>query len=327
MARPLLSRLVRRASPLIPPLRRMVEEHDLLVAERNRLSEIVQDKGSLHEIAPQLWPPGHFYSPIPRLEDLRRDEARIFDVSREIPGVDLDEGGQLKLLEKLSVHYPGMDFPEHRETRRRYWFENSAYSYGDAIFLHCMIRHLQPKRIIEVGSGHSSCMILDTNEMHFGNGIRCTFIEPYPRLLLSLLRPGDRERIEIVPQRVQDVSLDRFAELEAGDILFIDSTHVVKAGSDVNHLYFAVLPVLKPGVFIHIHDIFAGFQYPRDWIFEGRQWTENYLLRAFLMFNPLFRIRLFNSFLSRFHEEWFKQKMPLCLRNDGGSIWLERTGS
>jgi hypothetical protein len=257
---------------------------------------------------------------------VRRDGARLFAPLREVPGVDLDEAGQLELLSQLAPYYRELDFPEQQQGRRRYWFENPAYSYSDAIFLHCMIRHSRPKRIIEVGSGHSSCMTLDTNEQHFGNRIQCTFIEPYPELLLSLLHPGDKERIEIVPTRVQDVGVDRFAALEAGDILFIDSTHVVKAGSDVNYLYFEVLPVLKPGVFVHIHDIFVSFQYPREWVFEGRQWTEDYLLRAFLMYNTCFRIKAFNTFLAVFHEEWFKREMPLCLRNSGGSIWLQRTG-
>jgi len=86
------------------------------------------------------------------------------------------------------------------------------------------------------------------------------------------------------------------------------------------------IPLLKPGVFVHIHDIFVSFQYPREWVFEGRQWTEDYLLRAFLMYNTCFRIKAFNTFLAAFHEEWFKREMPLCLRNSGGSIWLQRTG-
>jgi hypothetical protein len=322
---PSVRRYVRGAASYIAPLRRVVEEHDQLVAERDRLSRILQDKGSLQELAPQFVPPGHFYSPVPMLEDLRRDDARLFAPRREIPGVNLDEEGQLRLLSELVPYYREMDFPERSDGRRRYWFENPAYSYSDGIFLHCMIRHCKPKRIIEVGSGHSSCMTLDTNEQHFGNQIKCTFIEPYPELLRSLLKPGDLERIEIIPTRVQDVDLARFAALEAGDILFIDSTHVVKAGSDVNHLYFEVLPALKPGVFVHIHDIFAGFQYPREWIFAGRQWGEDYLLRAFLMYNDSFQIRLFNTFLETFHQEWFAREMPLCLRNPGGQIWLQRT--
>jgi Methyltransferase domain len=322
---PIVSKYVRGAASFVPPLRRAVEEHDRLVAERDRRDRIFQQAEELQARAPQFVPPGHFYSPIPILDDVRRDDARLFAPLRELPGIDLDEAGQLELLSRLLPYYRDLDFPEQKEARRRFWFENPAYSYSDAIFLHCMIRYCKPKRFIEVGSGFSSCMTLDTNEQHFGNRIDCAFIEPYPELLRSLLRPEDHQRIEIVSTRVQDVGLRRFSALEAGDILFIDSTHVTKAGSDVNYLYFEVLPVLKPGVFVHIHDIFVSFQYPRPWVLEGRQWTEGYLLRAFLMYNKSFRIRLFNTFLETFHEEWFAREMPLCLRNTGGSIWLERT--
>ncbi len=241
-----------------------------------------------------------------------------------MPGIALDEPMQLALLEDLKVFYDEMRFPRERSGAFRYWYENPAYSYSDAIFLHCMIRHARPKRIIEVGSGYSSAMTLDTSELHFGGSIRCTFIEPYPELLYGLLRPGDRERIEVLPVRVQDVPLARFAELERGDILFIDSTHVAKAGSDVPYLYFQVLPRLKSGVLVHIHDIFTGFEYPEPWVFEGRNWNEIYVLRAFLMFNRSFRILLFNTFLEQRHRAWFSAKMPLCLQNEGGSIWLRR---
>ena len=116
-----------------------------------------------------------------------------------------------------------------------------------------------------------------------------------------------------------------FATLEENDILFIDSTHVAKIGSDVNYLFFEVLPRLRAGVYVHVHDIFHPFEYPRAWIYEGRAWTEAYMLRAFLTFNTAFEIVLFNTFLERFHRERFAHKMPLCLRNEGGSIWLRRT--
>jgi hypothetical protein len=114
----------------------------------------------------------------------------------------------------------------------RYFFENPYYGYFDAIFLHCMIRHARPRRIIEVGSGYSSCVTLDTNELFFDNRIACTFVEPYPQRLRTLLREDDLGRIELLDRRLQEITLDRFRALEANDILFIDSTHVVKIGSE-----------------------------------------------------------------------------------------------
>jgi hypothetical protein len=187
-----------------------------------------------------------------------------------------------------------------------------------------MIRHLRPRRIIEIGSGHSSCVTLDTNERFFGDSIATTFIEPYPELLLSLVTPRDRERIKLIPMRLQDVPLSEFEALESGDILFVDSTHVSKVGSDVNRLFFDVLPALRAGVHVHIHDVFYPFEYPKEWIYGGRSWSELYLLRAFLQYNEPFRIVLMNTFLEHFHEAFFRERMPLCLENLGGSIWLRK---
>jgi Methyltransferase domain len=187
-----------------------------------------------------------------------------------------------------------------------------------------MIRHQRPKRIIEVGSGFSSCVLLDTNEIFFDNSIACTFIEPYPELLLSLIKPHDRQQIEIVPAGLQDVELDRFSQLAAGDILFIDSTHVAKTGSDVNLYFSEIIPSLHSDVIIHFHDIFYPFEYPRQWVYEGRAWNETYMLRAFLQYNRAFTIMFFNTFLERFHMERFLKNMPLCLKNLGGSIWIRK---
>jgi hypothetical protein len=161
--------------------------------------------------------------------------------------------------------------------------------------------------------------------MLFGGNIACTFIEPYPKLLHTLVRESDFERIEILETRIQDTPLERFRALEPNDILFIDSTHVAKVGSDVNYIFSDILPILRPGVYVHFHDIFYPFEYPKEWIYEGRAWNEAYLLRAFLAFNGAYEIVLFNTFLERFHRERFARMMPLCLKNEGGSIWLRRT--
>lgn len=274
-----------------------------------------------------LFPPGHFYSPIPAIADLERDRARIFGPpGRELPGIELNDAGQVSLMQKFADEfYPDMPFEEKPAEGRRYGFANTAYAHTDAIFLHCMIRHARPRRIIEVGSGHSSCVTLDTNELFFGNAIDCTFIEPFPKLLNSLLKPGDAERIKLIGTRVQDVDLAVFDSLEANDILFIDSTHVSKTGSDVNYLFFEVLPRVKPGVFIHFHDIFYPFEYPERWALQGRAWNEAYLLRAFLQFNKQFSVVLFAHYLVTFHRAALIAGMPKCAGNFGGNIWLRRT--
>ncbi|HKW95839.1 MAG TPA: class I SAM-dependent methyltransferase, partial [Methylomirabilota bacterium] len=116
----------------------------------------------------------------------------------------------------------------------------------------------------------------------------------------------------------------RFRELDESDILFIDSTHVVKLGSDVNYIFREILPSLRVGVYVHFHDVFYPFEYPAAWHREGRAWTEAYLLRSFLTFNSAYEIVLYNTFLEHFHREEFARHMPLCLENEGGSIWLRR---
>lgn len=293
----------------IPPFRRLYGERDALRAQ----------------LAGMAYPPGHFYSPVPDVARARADAPRLFGPPpRELPGIDLREAEQLALVAQLERYYDEQPFQAGRAGGRRYAFENDAYSYSDALFLYAMIRHARPRRIVEIGSGHSSCVTLDTNELFFGNAIDVTFVEPYPALLRSLLHPGDEARVRILPSEAQAVDPKLFQELEANDILFIDSTHVAKVGSDVNFLLFDVLPRLRPGVYVHVHDIHYPFEYPAEWVYEGRGWNEAYALRCFLSFNSAFEIVLFNTFLERFHEDYFRRRMPLCLKDRGGSIWLRR---
>src|SRR5437867_6724324 len=179
-------------------------------------------------------------------------------------GIDLREDRQLALLEKLSRYYAEIPFPAEKNERFRFAFDNPSYSWADAIILFCMIRELKPSRILEIGSGHTSALILDTNERYFGGGIDCTFVEPHPQLLLSLLRPNEDRETRVIPRKLRDVNLTLFDTLEAGDILFIDSSHVVKAGNDCHLLFSDVLPRLNPGTLIHFHDVFERFEYPRS---------------------------------------------------------------
>lgn len=271
------------------------------------------------------WPPGHFYSPIPDLDEIARDEARIFaPPAPTIPGIDIDAAGQLQLLAQLQPHYAGHPFGDEPRPGVRYAFNNPNYSYGEALVLYTMLCHLRPKRVIEVGSGYSSCVILDANERAFAGQIACTFIEPYPDLLKSLLKPGDEGRISIVADRIQTVDPALIAGLEPNDVLFIDSSHVAKTGSDVNYIFFELLPRLRAGVFVHFHDIGYPFEYPKSWVYQGRAWNEAYLLRAFLSYNAAFRIELYNAFIGHFHAEALERSLPLAIKNPGTSIWLSR---
>lgn len=269
------------------------------------------------------FPNGNYYSTIPNIKEIFDYEEKIFNNKfKYVEGIDLNIKHQLELLDKFSVYYKDVPFSNKKLDSLRYHFENGAFEYSDALILYSMLRYLKPKRVIEVGSGYSSCVTLDTNEMFFKNEISCKFIEPYPNLLKSLIKTD--EKIDIIEKRLQDVSIDVFEELEAGDILFIDSTHVSKCNSDVNYIIFDILPRLKKGVIIHFHDIFYPFEYPKEWIYSGTYWNEAYILRAFLQYNYEFKIIFFNDYINTHYSENIVAKMPLCQKNTGGSIWLKK---
>ena len=278
----------------------------------------------MQESPPQYVSPGHFYSPVPSADDLARAVA-AGAVSATTLGIDMREAEQLAFLERLSLYYPDVRFPEHNDGSTRFSFNNPSYSWCDATILFCMLRELRPRRIIEIGSGYTSCLILDVNELYFDWEIDCTFIEPYPELLRSLLKPQDAERVNVIASKLQDIDTTLFETLEAGDILFIDSSHVVKAGSDVLTLFANILPRLKVGTFIHFHDVFDRFEYPSDWLMQGRGWNEQYFLRTFLQYNSSFQIKLFTPYMIVRYGAWFHDKMPNCFRNTGGHIWIART--
>ncbi len=251
---------------------------------------------------PPYVPPGHFYSPLTSHEDVRHAVAW----SREAPGVDLREKTQLVLSEKLR---PVLEEPLPGP---RYSPVNSMFGSSDAAVYRAMLSHLRPARIIEAGSGYSTAIALD-------DGYEVTSIEPYPDRLLGLLREGDP--LTLIRQPVQDVPLATYERLKDGDILFIDSTHVAKSGSDVCWLLLRVLPRLAPGVAVHVHDVFWPFTYPEQWLAERRDWNEAYFLHAFLSGNSQWEILLFTSWLWHCHPE----VVPVDLQADEpGSIWLRK---
>lgn len=274
-----------------------------------------------------LWvPPGHFYSPIPSPAEVAADARRIFAIPPEIPAVDLHTEDQLRLLDTLLPLAAEFPFPEHEQEGWRYHYCNTLYPYADGVMYYALLRHLRPQRVIEVGSGYSSVLALDTNERFLGCETRFTFIEPYPEVLHGLVGADAAAGLDLVERRVQDVEPAQFDALGSGDVLFVDSTHVAKTGSDVNFLLFDILPRLNEGVWVHFHDIDFPFEYRREWVDEGRAWNEAYALRAFLQFNDAFAIRLFNTYLEHIAPETFRSALPMAARYPGGSIWLERVG-
>lgn len=254
--------------------------------------------------------PGHFYSPLTTPADAERAVGWL---KLDPAGVDVHAAAQLDLFNQL--------IPAAASYRPdRYRPGNNQYGAADAAVLHAMLARVQPKRVVEVGSGHSTAVMLDTIDQH-ALPTRVTCVEPYPDRLLAQLRPGDRPRVDLHQNVAQDVPVADF-DLDPGDVLFIDSTHVVKPGSDVVWLYLHVLPTLKPGVLVHIHDIFWPFEYPEQWLRERRDWTELYLLQALLTEPSAWRIELFGSWLWQTHPELVPEQL---LEPGPSHIWLRKT--
>lgn len=272
-----------------------------------------------------IYPPGHFYSPIVSVDEILSDSERIWNQNNEeIAGIDLRVKEQLNLVGNFQKYYKDIPFTEERSLLYRYYFINEFYSFTDGIILYSFIRHYKPRKIIEVGSGFSSALMLDVNKLFFGDSIGLSFVEPFPLRLKSLLSDNDNEKYTLFEKKIQDVSLDIFTELDENDILFIDSSHISKTGSDVNHIIFRVLPLLKEGVIIHFHDIFFPFEYPKEWVIGGRNWNELYLLRAFLMNNPGYEILLFSHYLHTNFPEVFRN-MPLAYKDGGSNFWFKKS--
>jgi len=291
----------------------------------HRVPKIInEDRKTNYFKTNMAWPIGHFYSPLPSIDEIKKEEQKIFIIPGVIPGVNLNKEEQFEIFNELKRFYPEVPFSDTKQEGLRYYYSNPNFSYGEAIILFCMIRYLRPKRIIEIGAGYSSCAMVDINEMFFNNEIELTFIEPYPELLLSLLKKNSKENYKIIDKNVQDINNNVFENLNRNDILFIDSSHVSKINSDVNNIFFEILPVLNTGVYIHFHDIYYAFEYPKEWIYRGIAWNEVYMLRSFLMFNNSFKIKFYNSYLSTFHKDIFSKDMPMFLKNPGSSIWIKK---
>lgn len=316
----------RRAAHSVPvvdrAIRRLRRTDEIVALQR----QLVTAAAAVDASNPFLtrWPPGHFYSAIPDLEQIRAQARRLFTRPHSLPGLSLNGEAQLELLTELAPLARECHFPVDRSPSDRYFTNNPSYGIGDASILQAFLRLRQPKRYLEVGSGWTTALALDTNEQYLDRSIQITCIEPYPVDLRTLLRPGDP--VEIIEAPVQDVPIARFAELGAGDVLFIDCSHVVKTGSDAHWLITRVLPSVPPGVHVHIHDIFWPFEYPQTWIEEGRAWSEAYLLHAFLLFNSSFEVQFFNDYLMAEHPERLIGEIPAMRSNGGGAIWLRRVG-
>ena len=226
------------------------------------------------------------------------------------------------MLGRLAAHNPFFPFPRENDGVNRFYFDNPFFGCHDASVYFSMLLEFKPRRVVEVGSGFSSRLLLDTNARFFDNELDVSLIDPSLPSLTDLDPPAGTAMLGC---RLQEAPLGLFERLEANDILFIDSSHVSKTGSDVNYYLFEILPRLKPGVLIHIHDIFWPFEYPAEWVLgEKRNWNEAYAVRAFLQYNAAFEIVYWNNFAFHFLGAELRKSMPLCMENEGGSLWIRK---
>ncbi|HEY3204025.1 MAG TPA: class I SAM-dependent methyltransferase [Thermoanaerobaculia bacterium] len=238
--------------------------------------------------------PEHFYTPV-------FDPERLTDSvwsARFETGVRYDAGEQLSLWRR--VHRFGDElaaFPEDPDglpdEARRFFWRNSEFSHQDAVLYYSLIRHLRPARVIEVGGGFSTLLAAEAAARNGQTRIDC--IEPYPRPFLATEIPG----VRLHAASVLEVPLDFFRDLADGDILFIDCSHVSKTGSDVNHLLLRVVPSLRSGVWVHVHDIFLPFEYPREWPLQRLYFNEQYVLAGLLANSAALEVMIANYFLMR----------------------------
>jgi hypothetical protein len=273
------------------------------------------------------YPHGHFYSPVVDVDDIKTRAESVFERTTPL-AVNLAESEQLGLLPKLAPFFTSMPFSDEYSKPYRYYFNNTSYGFGDACIYWGMIGNFRPKRIIEIGSGFTSALAIDAIE-HFELETICTFIDPYPNLLLNVVGPMD-SRHTIISDQVQNVQPSLVDQLEAGDFLFVDSSHIVKSGSDVHFELTKLLPRVKSGVIVHFHDIFYPFEYPRSWVVDlNYSWNEIYFLQCFLMYNSEFEILYFNDYVSKEHGDLLRELVPhrVAARinlNPGGGLWLRR---
>jgi hypothetical protein len=240
------------------------------------------------------------------------------------PGIDWRGEEQIALVRDVFARQSRLQLPdEPTGSPRDYHAGNPMFSRLDAWMLQAMLRHFRPRRMIEVGCGWSSLLTARVNREYLNGELDFTCIEPYPP---DFLQEGIEGTSRVIQSPVQELPLDSFLELDDGDILFIDSSHTAKTGGDVVFLFQEVVPRLAEGVIVHVHDIFLPRDYPPGWVFSGRAWNEQYLVRAFLSFNSAFRVLLAVAWLKEFHEDVLRllPDYPDKYQDGGGSLWIQR---
>ena len=278
--------------------------------------------------------PDHYYSPIASDADIVANAGKkIIDDSL----INFNKNKQILFLNELNRFQNELkDIPVNSENSTEFCWNNGMFAFQDASLYYAIIRTNAPKRIVEVGSGMST--LIAARAAAINKTTQITAIEPYPvEFFNKYLKDGTLSNVSLIENKIQNVNPALFDELEDGDILFIDNSHVAKIGSDVLWVFFNVLPRLKPGVMVHIHDVFLPYEYPINY-YKQHLWTfnEQYLLATFLMNNPDFEVFFGNNYCAHNFQIDYVQSMSQLLTNDGkliadpsvqvfgSSFWIKR---
>lgn len=263
----------------------------------------------------------HYYEPLCYQDEMRHSTEAV----RSLPGLDLKESAQLALLNEFCYQDELLAYPLEKEANQPYYYKNNFYEAGDAEIYYNVIRHFKPQKIIEIGSGFSTYMAIDASQKNQSENpqhtCEITCIEPFEHPELEAMG------VNVKRNKVETLDPAYFDQLSSDDILFIDSSHVIRPQGDVLYEILEVLGRLKPGVLVHIHDVFTPRDYRQGTLFEAQYfWNEQYLLEAFLSYNLNFEILLSVNHLHKSHSAALRNACPNLKSYDPDpcSFWIRR---
>jgi hypothetical protein len=265
----------------------------------------------------------HYYEPVIFPQDLRQGDLLL---PRQISGLELNEFAQLSLVEQFRYRDELLAIPMKKTGPSEFGYHNNSFEPGDAEFLYNMIRHFKPSRIVEVGSGNSTLiarLAIEANKKERPDYLcEQICIEPFEQPWLETID------VTVVREKVEACPTHFFQSLRENDILFIDSSHIIRPQGDVLHQYLHLLGLLHPNVIVHVHDIFTPRDYPAEWLLRDRwMWNEQYLLEAFLSFNSSFEVISAVNWLAHAHREKLHDACPILMQEpwrEPGSFWFRR---
>ena len=286
-------------------------------------------------MAPKLfYPPGHYYSPVCNKGDTKQYwDSTHFQRQIEHTNNLLSFPNMVKKWKSIAPKM--IEFPFQPDSDFRYFAKNNQFPYFDASILSGMIQAINPKQIIEIGAGFSTAAMFDTIDR-----MKSPKLERFTTIDIDLTRAkglNPPDTAELIEAPVQSIDPEVFASLKSGDLLFVDTSHVLKTGSDVHYEYLHILPNLAKGVHVHIHDIHYPFEYRKQWaVAENRSWNEVYLVDMMLTYGNMYKVEFFNDAFITQERENVAKKGDMFDRLDGfegvkpfnkgsGSIWLKRT--